>query len=64
MTVTAAPAPGAITQPAGSASWPPYQVIPVTRRLLADDGPIGVYRKLAGDRPGTFLFESAENGRS
>jgi anthranilate synthase component 1 len=35
------------------------------RRVLADDEtPVGVYRKLAGDRPGTFLFESAENGRS
>jgi anthranilate synthase component I len=42
-----------------------HRVIPVTRRLLADDEtPVGVYRKLAGDRPGTFLFESAENGRS
>lgn len=41
------------------------RVIPVTRRLLADDEtPVGVYRKLAGDRTGTFLFESAENGRS
>ena len=40
-------------------------MIPVVRRLLADDEtPIGVYRKLAGDRPGTFLLESAENGRS
>lgn len=42
-----------------------HRVIPVTRRLLADDEtPVGVYRKLAGERPGTFLFESAENGRS
>ncbi|WP_246632735.1 anthranilate synthase component I [Pseudonocardia nigra] len=42
-----------------------HRVIPVTRRLLADDEtPVGVYRKLAGDRSGTFLFESAENGRS
>ena len=42
-----------------------HRVIPVTRRLLADDEtPLGVYRKLAGGRPGTFLFESAENGRS
>ena len=24
--------------------------------------PVGVYRKLAGDRPGTFLLESAEHG--
>jgi len=41
------------------------RVIPVVRRLLADaETPVGVYRKLAGDRPGTFLLESAENGRS
>lgn len=41
------------------------RVIPVTRRLLADgDTPIALYRKLAGDRPGTFLLESAENGRT
>ena len=39
-------------------------VVPVTRRLLADaETPVGVYRKLAGG-PGTFLLESAENGRS
>ncbi len=39
------------------------RVIPVTRRFLADgETPIGVYRKLAGDRPGTFLLESAERG--
>lgn len=41
------------------------RVIPVTRKLLADgDTPVGLYRKLAGERPGTFLLESAENGRS
>ncbi|WP_211765981.1 anthranilate synthase component I [Kutzneria sp. CA-103260] len=41
------------------------RVIPVVRRLLADaETPVGVYRKLAADRPGTFLFESAENGSS
>lgn len=41
------------------------RVIPVVRRLLADgEAPLGVYRKLAGNRPGTFLLESAENGRS
>ncbi|MFC0108704.1 anthranilate synthase component I [Kibdelosporangium aridum] len=41
------------------------RVIPVTRKLLADaETPVGVYRKLAGDRTGTFLLESAENGRS
>lgn len=41
------------------------RVIPVTRRLLADgDTPVGLYRKLAGERTGTFLLESAENGRT
>jgi len=41
------------------------RVIPVVRRLLADaDTPVALYRKLAGDRPGTFLLESAENGQS
>ncbi|MYW03960.1 anthranilate synthase component I [Streptomyces sp. SID3343] len=41
------------------------RVIPVTRRFLADgDTPVGLYRKLAAERPGTFLLESAENGRS
>jgi anthranilate synthase component 1 len=41
------------------------RVIPVTRKVLADaETPVGVYRKLAGDRTGTFLLESAENGRS
>ncbi|MDF4250055.1 anthranilate synthase component I [Streptomyces sp. WMMB303] len=41
------------------------RVVPVTRRLLADgDTPIALYRKLAAERPGTFLLESAENGRT
>ncbi len=40
------------------------RVIPVVRRLLADgETPVGLYRKLAGERPGTFLLESAEHGR-
>ncbi|MEO7422043.1 MAG: anthranilate synthase component I [Ornithinibacter sp.] len=39
------------------------RVIPVVRRLMGDaETPIGVYRKLAGGRPGTFLLESAEHG--
>ncbi len=42
-----------------------HRVVPVTRRLLADgETPVGVYRKLASGRPGTFLLESAEPGRS
>ncbi|WP_326808775.1 MULTISPECIES: anthranilate synthase component I [unclassified Streptomyces] len=41
------------------------RVIPVTRRVLADgDTPIALYRKLAAERPRTFLLESAENGRT
>ncbi len=41
------------------------RVIPVTRRLLADAiTPVGLYLTLCDDRPGTFLLESAENGRS
>jgi len=42
-----------------------HRVVPVTRKVLADsETPLSTYRKLAADRPGTFLFESAENGRS
>jgi anthranilate synthase component 1 len=41
------------------------RVIPVGRRLLADgDTPVGLYRKLAAERPGTFLLESADGGTS
>ena len=39
------------------------RVIPVVRRLLADaETPVGVYQKVAGGAPGTFLLESAEHG--
>jgi anthranilate synthase component 1 len=38
-------------------------VIPVARELFADgETPVGIYRKLAQGRPGTFLLESAEQG--
>lgn len=41
------------------------RVIPVVRRLLADDlAPVGIYRRLAGGRPGTFILESAEHDGS
>lgn len=41
------------------------RVIPVVRRFLLDDQtPVGLFRKLAADRPGTFLLESAENGHT
>lgn len=40
-----------------------FNVIPVSRKLLADsETPLGVYRKLAKNAPGTFLLESAEHG--
>ncbi|MGJ3509796.1 anthranilate synthase component I [Enemella sp. A6] len=39
------------------------RVIPVHTRLMADTlTPVGLYAKLAANRPGTFLFESAEHG--
>ncbi|CAM3644372.1 anthranilate synthase component I [Smaragdicoccus niigatensis] len=42
-----------------------HRVVPITRKVLADsESPLSAYRKLAGGGPGTFLFESAENGRS
>jgi len=42
-----------------------HRLVPITRTLFADaETPVGVYRKLAAERPGTFLLESAEPGRS
>ncbi len=41
------------------------RVVPVMRTVLADDHtPVSLYRALAQERPGTFLLESAEPGRS
>lgn len=40
-----------------------HNVIPVYRRVLADgETPLGIYKKLAKNKPGTFLLESAEHG--
>ena len=40
-----------------------FNVIPVWRKFLADsETPLTLFRKLAGDRSGTFLLESAEHG--
>ena len=40
-----------------------HRVVPVLRELFADgETPVGVYRKLAAGRSGTFLLESAEQG--
>jgi anthranilate synthase component 1 len=42
-----------------------HRLVPLTRTLFADaETPVGVYRKLSGGRPGTFLLESAEPGAS
>ena len=42
-----------------------HRVVPVVRTVLADaETPLSAYGKLADDRPGTFLLESAEHGRS
>jgi anthranilate synthase component 1 len=41
------------------------RVIPVTRRFLADGATaVGLFETLCGDRAGTFLLESAEQGRT
>jgi anthranilate synthase component 1 len=41
------------------------RVIPVVRRLLADGvTAVGLFETLCGDRAGTFLLESAEQGRN
>ncbi len=40
-----------------------FNVIPVSRRYLADSQtPLSLYKRLAQDREGTFLLESAEHG--
>src|SRR6476620_4591969 len=69
-----APAPAPHADLAWGRTWPSLEVftelalehrrvIPVVRRVLADaETPVGVYRKLAKDAPGTFLLESAEHG--
>ncbi|MDR7293341.1 anthranilate synthase component 1 [Pseudoglutamicibacter albus] len=49
---------------AAAASPDGPRVIPVTARMLADGlTPLGVYRRLADERPGTFLLESATAGQ-
>ncbi len=46
------------------ASKPGTRVVSVYTRLLADDfTPVGLYHQLCGERPDTFLFESADNGQ-
>ncbi|MEJ6489324.1 anthranilate synthase component I [Leucobacter sp. USCH14] len=51
------------TRAAFDAARDSHAVIPVCREIFADaDTPVGIYRKVAGSRPGTFLLESAEQG--
>ncbi|MBL3687205.1 anthranilate synthase component I [Leucobacter zeae] len=51
------------TRAAFDAALDSQSVIPVCREVFADaDTPVGIYRKVAGSRPGTFLLESAEQG--
>lgn len=70
-TATTPPQAPAVQVPWGS-TWPVLEefralaadrrVVPVVRRLLADDvTPVGLYRTLAQGRPGTFVLESAES---
>ncbi|QKJ25292.1 chorismate-binding protein [Aquiluna borgnonia] len=40
-----------------------YNVIPLTNKLFSGtETPLGIYQKLCGERPNTFLLESAEQG--
>ena len=75
--MTTSPAPVSTPRSVGSLPWgqtwpalPGFRelatdrrVVPVVRRLLADDlTPVALYRRLAQGRPGTFIMESAEIG--
>jgi anthranilate synthase component 1 len=61
--VIATTAAGSTNRGAFRALLPEHRVVPVTRELFADgETPVGIYRKLAANRPGTFLLESAEQG--
>lgn len=67
--LSAAASPSGVTAPTGDEfrglAADGRRVIPVVRRFLVDDQtPVGLYRKLAQGRPGTFLLESAENGHT
>jgi anthranilate synthase component 1 len=54
---------GTTSQPQFAALLAEHRVIPVIRELFADgETPVGIYRKLAAGKPGSFLLESAEQG--
>ncbi len=51
------------TRAAFEAARSTHTVVPVCREVFADaDTPVSIYRKVAANRPGTFLLESAEQG--
>lgn len=51
------------TRPQFESQLAGHRVVPVIRELFADgETPVGIYRKLANGKPGTFLLESAEQG--
>ena len=42
---------------------PHHRVVPVVREVFLDaETPVGVYRRVAAGRAGTFLLESAQQG--
>lgn len=54
---------GSTTRESFDALLATHRVVPVIRELFADgETPVGIYRKLAQGKPGTFLLESAEQG--
>ncbi|ROQ41019.1 anthranilate synthase component I [Frondihabitans sp. PhB188] len=62
-TETASAEPHTTTRSEFDALLDGHRVIPVVRSLFAaEETPVGMYRKLADSRPGTFLLESAEQG--
>ncbi|ROP66639.1 anthranilate synthase component I [Curtobacterium sp. PhB115] len=62
-TATISDAPHTTSRPEFDTLLPDHRVIPVVRALYGDsETPVGVYRKLADGRPGSFLLESAGQG--
>jgi len=62
-TATLSDTPHTTSRPEFDALLDAHRVVPVVRALYADsETPVGVYRKLADGRPGTFLLESAGQG--
>ncbi|MBF4608334.1 anthranilate synthase component I [Curtobacterium sp. VKM Ac-1393] len=62
-TATISETPHTTSRPEFDALLGDHRVVPVVRALYADsETPVGVYRKLADGRPGSFLLESAGQG--